>query len=633
MSKNLINQLILNNNLNFFRYSGSLDYSNNKIQLETDLNFSKTKGTGSGKIQLPNQQPIGGDFKFNCNHKDSGDLTTTITYGDGKRFTTTLRGQMPDEQSLILATSIQGNAETFREFTFNLDAKQPAANEIVSKINGKLDGKPYSLDYEHRASPQNPRVNFAFTCPQGQTSKFNLDAEIVSALKGKGNILIENFKDFNLDGNVDADLSTLENFYFRGDVNCPLLEIRKYAFDIHARDAGGRTGVEYKITREGSHVLSGTSDFTTKTDKGRTIIEGKSTFKLTDGKSDDVTFKVIRNVFERERDGETGFGGTVTVNVGPRQYVGDLKLTDKEFHSKYSGCAKKGSCTNFETRSVMERANLNGFRHNLEVLVDMRQVGAPHQFTLKSDTSRDGIKFLHSMDAALQSGNSPDYKYSTYINEKNAGTSFTMPRREIALEATYNYPERFYGKYDTTISFFIDKRKPQLKSEIGFTGEVSHAGNTGMKANAEVKFTHPRVNPLAIRGNFEIDSNRMDMNSNLEFDVFTNPNDKIVFNGKFGNSDASGRGFNITNEIELFSRGLDFKVKLHEHTGLSFERRLVTYGSEITLPVENWRFGVHAFASEKNFEIIGVAFNEEMLKTNAVYDLAKNDLSLESSVK
>lgn len=193
-------------------------------------------------------------------------------------------------------------------------------------------------------------------------------------LKGKGSLTIENFKDFNLDGNIDADLTSLQNFYLRGDVNSPLLHINKYAFDIHARDAGGRTGVEYKITRDGAHVLSGTSDFTTKTDKGRTLIEGKSTIKLTDGKSDDVTFKVIRNVYELARDDEVGFGGTVTINIGPRSYAGDLKLTDKEFHSKFSGCAKKGSCNNLEARSALQKNNVEGFSHNFEVLVDMRQV-------------------------------------------------------------------------------------------------------------------------------------------------------------------------------------------------------------------------------------------------------------------
>lgn len=344
------------------------------MQVDTELNFSKTKGTGSGKLQLPNQKPIGGEFKFNCNQVDSGDVAVTLNYGDEKKLSTTMKLQMPDDKSLIAAATLQGDMVNFKDISFNLEAKNPEKDQIISKISGKIDGKPYAVDYEHRASPQQPKIYFLFTCPQGHTSKFNAEAQIASMMKGKGSVTIENFKDFNLDGNIDTDLSTLENFYLRGDINCPLLHINKYAFDIHAKDAGGRSGVEYKITRDGNHVLSGTSDFTTKTDKGRTIIEGKSTIKLTDGKSDDVTFKVIRNVYEIARDNEIGYGGTVTVNVGPRSYVGDLKVTDKEFHSKFTGCAKKGSCTNLEAKAALEQSSLQGFKHNFGLLVDMRQV-------------------------------------------------------------------------------------------------------------------------------------------------------------------------------------------------------------------------------------------------------------------
>lgn len=152
----------------FFRYSGFLDYSGNQLQLDTDVNFSKTKGTGSAKLQLPQQKPFGTEIKFNCNHKDSGDVTATFTFGDNKKITASVKGQMPDEKSLTLASSLSGNLEQFSEITFNLDAKSPEVNQIVSKISGKIDGKPYNLDYEHRLSPQNPKVYLLMTCTRGE---------------------------------------------------------------------------------------------------------------------------------------------------------------------------------------------------------------------------------------------------------------------------------------------------------------------------------------------------------------------------------------------------------------------------------------------------------------------------------
>lgn len=354
------------------KYTGSFDYTGNKIQIDTEVNFSKTKGTGKASLQLPNQKPISGDFKFNYNHKDSGDLALNLNY-DGKKFATTMKGQMPDEKSLNFAATLKGDLQQFSDVTFNLDAKQSEENNLIAKINGKVDGKPYQLEYEHKASQQEPKLYILWTCPQG-TSKLLAEAQIASYLRGKGSLTVENVKEFNLESNIDADLSSLPNFYLRGDINCPMLKINKVTYDIHSKDAGGRSGIEYKITQDGAHVISGTSDYTTKIDKGRTVIEGKSTIKLTDGKSDDVTFKIIRNVYEKTRDGEVGFGGQFAVHVGPRTYSSELKLTDKEFHGKYSGCEKKNSCVNFEAKSALQRVELDGFQHNLDVLVDMRQV-------------------------------------------------------------------------------------------------------------------------------------------------------------------------------------------------------------------------------------------------------------------
>lgn len=379
---------------------------------------------------------------------------------------------MPDEKSLVLSASVSGDMANFKEFSINVDAKRPQDNYIQGKVSGKIDNQGYELDFEQRASPNDPKFLVTFKCPKGHVSKILAEGQVFSPLKGKGTLAIEKLYNFDLLANIDGDLTNLENFYVKGDVDCPNLKVNKYEFDVRSKDAGGRKGIEYKVTREGKNFISGSSDYTIKTDKGRTVIEGKSSVKLTDGKSDDVTFKIIRNVYERSRDGEVGFGGIVTVTMGPRNYASELKITDKQFHTKYSGCAKKNSCTNFEAKSSLEQSDLNGFKHNLEVAIDLRKVGFPHEFGLKSETSRENFKFSHTLDAYLQSKDKPEYQYSVFINPKEAGVLVSMPKREIALDASYKYPQSFYGTYESTITFFIDKRnKPQLKSEVGFKGK------------------------------------------------------------------------------------------------------------------------------------------------------------------
>lgn len=541
---------------------------------------------------------------------------------------------MPDEKSLILSASLNGDMEKFKEFTINVDAKRPQDNYIQAKISGKVDSKGYELDFEQRASADEPKFLVTFKCPEGRVSKILAEAQIVSPLKGKGTLVIEKLYDFDLTANLDGDLTDVDNFYVKGDVNCPTLKVSKYEFDVHAKNAGGRKGIEYKVTRDGKNFISGSSDYTVKTDKGRTIIEGKSTVKLTEGKSDDVTFKLIRNVYERSRDGEVGFGGIVSVQMGPRNYAGEIKVTDKEFHTKYSGCAKKNSCTNFEARSALEKSDFNAFKHNLEMSVDLRNVGLPHEFGLKSETSREALKFSHTFDAYLQSKDKPEYQYSVFINPKEAGILVSMPKREIALDAAYKYPQNFYGVYESTVTFFIDKRnKPQMKSEVGFKGEIKHSGTSAMSGKGDLTFTHPKVKPMRVGGEFEVNSETMTGNTKLEFDIFTKPMDMIVITSKVGNTDTSGQGFNFTSDFEIYSKGLGFNVKSHEHVGLSLPRREFNYGYELVLPVDDFKFALFTFASDKNLDLSAVAFNEEFLKANAQYDPANRNFNMESSFR
>lgn len=617
------------------RYSGTADLGGKKVQVDTDLKMSPTKGSGSAKLQLPDIKPISGEVSFSCNHKDKADGSFAVNYGDNKNFKSTINAQMEGTTNLNADITINSDFENFKAVTLRLNAKQPSENEIAAKLNLNADNQQYSLDYEHRLSPTDPKFSVVIVRPQG-TSKIIADAQIASQLKGKGNFLIENVETFNLIANVDGDLSSLESFHLNGEVDSELIGLKKFTYDIKSKDgAAGRTGFDFKFTKDGKHLVSGSTDFTTKMDKGRTIVEGKSTIKLTEGKADEVSFKLIRNLFEAPRDGETGFGGILTLIVGPRNFAGELKLTDKEFHSKYTGCETKNRCTNLETRSVLEKSSIEGFKHNLMVTVDLREVGFSHEFGLKADTSREGWKFNHAVDAYLQSKEKPEYQYSVFIKPTEAGVLLSLPKRQVALDATYKYPESSpFGNYDGTVAFYLDKKNnPRQKTEVGFNGKLSQDEKNLVTGKAEVHFQHPRVKKLRVGGEFSANPDAMDVRSKVEFDVFTNPMDMIVITTNFGNKDNSGRGFNITSDVEIFSKGLGLNMKYHEHAGLSFDQKLITIGSELTLPVDDFRFGVSAYLNEKSAEVIGIAFGQQILRSAATYDVNKYDMSVETTIQ
>lgn len=557
-----------------------------------------------------------------------------VNYGDNKKFETKFNVHKEGDTNLNVDATIRSDLEQIKEITFLLNAKRPADNEIAAKVNLKADGQQYSLDYEHRASEKDPRFYVVITRPQG-TSKIIAEAQIASQLKGKGSFEIENIESFNLKSNIDGDLSSFENFHVTGEVDSPQIGLSKFTFDIRSKDgAAGHSGFDFKLNKDGKHFVSGSADFSTKLDKGRTIVEGKSTIKLTDGNSDEVSFKLIRNVFELARDGETGFGGILNIFVGPRNFAGELKLTDKEFHAKYTGCETKNRCTNLETKSILEKSSFEGFKHNLVITVDLREVGFSHEFGLKADTSRNGLKFHHSIDAYLQSKDKPDYQYSLFINPTESGAVLSLPTRQVALDATYKYPDRApFGAYEGSIAFYVDKKnKPRQKTEVGFRGELKQGDKNQISGKGDVTFEHPHFKKLRVSGEFGANADAADVKSKLEFDVFTNPSDAIIVIVNFGNTDTSGRGFNVSSNIEINSKGLGLNAKYHDHAGLSFDQRLITIGSELTLPIEDFRFGLQANINEKNGEFFVVAFNKEVLKSNANYDLDKHDFNLETKI-
>lgn len=596
--------------------------------------MSPTKGSGSAKLELPETKPISGEVSFSCNHKDKADASLNVVYGDNKKFNTAASFQLEGETNLNADLTVTGDLESFKSLKFQVNAKQPNENEVSAKLNLDADNQKYSLDYDHRLNPKDPRFSVVIVRPQG-TSKILAEAQLESQFKGKGNVLVENLESFNLVADIDGDVSSIENFFLKGGVDSELIGLKKFTYDIKSKDgAAGRTGFDFKFTQSGKHLFSGSTDFTTKMDKGRTIIEGKSTIKLTDGKSDEVSFKIIRNQFEPSRDGESGFGGVVTLVVGPRNYASEMKLTNKELFAKYTGCSAKTRCINLETRSVVEKSTLEGFKHNLILTVDLREVGFSHEFGLKADTSREGWKFDHVVDAYLQSKDKPEYQYSVFIKPTEAGALLSLPKRQVALDATYKYPERTpFGKYDGTVTFYMDKKNnPKQKTQIGFNGKLAQENNL-VTGSAEMNFVHPRVKKLRVGGEFSANPDAMDVSSRVELDVFSNPMDMIVFITKFGNSDSSGRGFNISSDVEVFSKGLGINMKYHEHAGLSFDQRLATIGSELTLPIDDFRFGLNAFLNDKSAEVVVVGFGQQILKSAAAYDVKKQDINIETTVQ
>lgn len=139
----------------------------------------------------------------------------------------------------------------------------------------------------------------------------------------------------------------------------------------------------------------------------------------------------------------------------------------------------------------MPFADVTNFDHVLEITVDLRKLGLIHEFGLKSVTKRNNFVIDHTVDAHLQSQDSSKYQYSVYLHPREAGVSFTTPKRIVALESKIEMPENIKqgGKISGEVALYLDKKNAPTK-KAAVSGFVKVEPEAKL-VDGEFKATHP----------------------------------------------------------------------------------------------------------------------------------------------
>lgn len=127
----------------------------------------------------------------------------------------------------------------------------------------------------------------------------------------------------------------------------------------------------------------------------------------------------------------------------------------------------------------------------LEITVDLKKLGVPHDFSLKGTTQRKESSLDHVVDIKFNNG-ATKYKYNVYIHPSKAGISLTTPKRIVSLEANANIPKDITkgGKFSGDISFYFDKKNaPSKKASI--EGWLNVDVSKQYHVNGEMKLNHP----------------------------------------------------------------------------------------------------------------------------------------------
>lgn len=613
-----------------FEYSGTFGYDGKMVELATTAKGNVNHGTGSVKLSLPDADPFAADASYNYEGKEDGPISTKgslkVSYGKGKTFEFAGDAKAVGADDVTLHATLKSEFDKVKNVELAFKHVKSGENGYHTKLNLVADGKAYSVDNAVVLSETSPSVDFSLGYPD-KTVKVYGGYKLLSDRAFKADAKVENFGDFNLDANVEVNFQSYEAFYAKLYLDAPKLDAKKITVEVNSKPGNSGKGVEFKASSDGKNVLSGFADYSVKEQGKSTVIEGQGNVKLYD-KQQTASFKLVREKLQ-----EAGYAFTLSGSVGKNSVSTEVRVKPNDFKLKHTICDEKKKCTNVEVQSKLERVG-EKFNHEALVSVDLQQLGYVYEFGLNSKTSGNGFTLDHTTDVELKEKQQPKYQYHLYLHPHSAGASLVLPTRSLAVEGVFNYPKDKFGKYDSTVSFYLDKKNaPSNKATFGFTGETKLVGSAGVSGSGSLKFSHPTVKDLVVSASGLVDVETQTVDGKVELDVFKNANDKIVAHAKYVNSDTSFKGYNVSSEVTVYSKGLGFNCGFNGHSALSFATKQLSTAGFVDLPFEDFRFGTYLFASPEEFDFLLKRFNDELVRAHGTYDVKKHKADLTSTFK
>lgn len=618
------------NGLFAVEYAGSFGYNDKVIVLTTTAKGNTNHGTGNLKLNLPDADPFAAEGSYNYEGKEDGPIATKgsfkVTYGKGKTVEFNGDAKATGAEDVAVHATLKTDFEKAKNVDLTFKHVKSGEHAYNTKLNLVADDKAYSVDNAVVLSESSPSVDFNLGYP-GKTVKVYGGFKLLSDRAFKADAKVQNFGDFNLDANVEANYQSYETFYAKAFVDAPKLNANKVSVELHSKPGNSGKGVEFKASSDGKNILSGYADYSVKEQGKTTIIEGQGNVKLYD-KQQTASFKLVR-----EKLSESGYALNLAGSVGKNSITTEVRVKPNDFLLKHTVCDEKKQCTNVAVQSKLERAG-DKFNHEAQISVDLQQLGYDHEFGLSAKTQGNGFTLDHTTDVKLSEKKQPKYQYQLFIHPNEAGARLILPSRSIALEGNFHYPKEKFGKYDSTVSFYLDKKNaPNNKATFGFTGETQLIGSAGVSATGAFKFSHPTVKDLVISASGTLDGEKQTVDGLFELDIFKNANDKIVAHAKYINSDQSFKGFNISSEVSVSSKGLGFDCGFSGHSALSLATKQLSTAVSLNLPFEDFRFGTYLFASPEELDFILKRFNDELVRAHGTYDVKKHKAELTSTFK
>ncbi|XP_028142993.1 apolipophorins isoform X2 [Diabrotica virgifera virgifera] len=511
--------------------------------------------------------------------------------------------------------------------------------QVTSKVVLTNDGKKWQLDSDLKSSEISPLIHLKLRCPEGKLTEVLLKGNKVSdkELAFEYRLLCQK-KDFLLEGKLDANVADIDNFYVKGSINSPKLELNKITFEATNKGNKAAKKVQIHVKSADKNLVSGSTTYQAREEHGKYIIEGSGTLKIKE-ENKAANFKFISQDLTQEKNGEQGFQISFVAGVGNNAFDSELKITNKQFRILDSYCEKNKECAHFELDSKVNENDAERFSHVLEITLDLKKLGLPNEFGLKAVTTRKGYVLDHTVDIHFQSPQNSKYQYSVYLHPDEAGVSLTTPNRIVALESQIRGPRNVRlagGKVTAEVSFYLDK-KNQPNQKASLSGWIN-VDDKGKGVKSAVSLSHPGLQrPLSItfestRGG---QTRLPEIYTSTVFDIFDQPSQKIVVDYKFTPEVANDNSHAVVyNYLLCKSVGLGINIEATEEIRVDRKAISGVYWSRIKYVVgsSNYDNLISVKGNRQGSEVILRLLNIDFLKIENKYQLSNDDITVDTEL-
>nr|NP_001259085.1 apolipophorin, isoform B [Drosophila melanogaster]NP_001284720.1 apolipophorin, isoform C [Drosophila melanogaster]NP_001284721.1 apolipophorin, isoform D [Drosophila melanogaster]NP_524634.2 apolipophorin, isoform A [Drosophila melanogaster]Q9V496.2 RecName: Full=Apolipophorins; AltName: Full=Retinoid- and fatty acid-binding glycoprotein; Contains: RecName: Full=Apolipophorin-2; AltName: Full=ApoL2; AltName: Full=Apolipophorin II; Short=ApoLII; Contains: RecName: Full=Apolipophorin-1; AltNa len=504
-------------------------------------------------------------------------------------------------EKVDIAYVIDSSFDSVKDIKVNIRTFKPLDDStyVVTALFKQTD-KSYGLDTTFYHSAHKKGVDIRLDLLKEKPIIISSIAELLGDRKGKVLFEILNLADLDIKINSEASYVSIDEFYIIVNWSSKKLKLDGYELEARAQSKN----IKIQLKNENGIIFSGTATYALKKELNKTIIDGQGKVQY-QGKALSGNFKLTRQHFDFGTDREVGFSYTFMGNLGSKNGLGTLKITNKEFNTKFSVCEEKRQCTNLIVQSIVsiDEQKLDAVEHTTLIIVDLRDFGYPYEFELKSQNTRQGLKYQYHLDSFIITGNNFKYQFTANVQPTSSTIKLALPKRQILFETTQKIPAdgSLFGRYEQTASFFIDKlQKPDDVARFSAIVDVTGTERVAFNANGKLKFEHPTIRPLSISGQLNGDVNQQIASAEVIFDIFRLPEQKVVGNSELRNS-RSQNGFNIAYITTVKSAGLQFQYQINSNAAVDIEAHEYNIGLELN----NGEIDVKAisFLNKEKFEI------------------------------